>query len=180
LTSRTTCFVLVLGLGWNLGCKPKSPVTADALTMPGAGAPSQVLKDFQMQDILDGVKTMVVDSIQGRLVDKDQIAEVDRPVVSFFKEGVLSSVLHAPQGRVQMNTHEVWAWGGVTVVSSDSSTLTTERLRYDPKSQHLLTDDPVHLDKPDSITDGVGMDAEPDLSHVKIGHEKVQLKHAQS
>ena len=148
--------------------------------MSGAGAPSQVLKDFQMQDIQDGVKTMVVDSIQGRLVDKDQIAEVDQPVVTFFKQGKVSSVLHAPQGRIQMNTHEVLAWGGVNVVTPDSATLTTDRLRYDPKTQHLVTEDPVHLEKPDSITDGIGMDAEPDLSRVKIGHEKVHLKHASS
>jgi LPS export ABC transporter protein LptC len=140
--------------------------------------PSQILRDFQMQDIQDGVKSMVVDSIQGRLIDAQQVSEVDQPIVSFYKQGAISSVLRAPQGRIQMETHEVQAWGGVTVVTTDSATLTTNTLRYDPKRQHLVTDDPVTLVRPGSITDGIGLDATPDLSRVKIGHEKVRLRNS--
>jgi len=167
--------VLVAGLGLGTGCGRKK-AAADGMALPAAGAPSQILKDFQMQDIQNGIKTMVVDSVQGRLLDAQQVAEVDRPIVTFYKQGAISSVLHAPQGKVQMDTHEVLAWGGVTVVTPDSATLNTDRLRYDPNTQHLVTQDPVRLEKPDSITEGIGMDADPDLSHVKIGHEKVHLK----
>src|SRR5262249_46138430 len=97
---------------------------------------------------------------------------------TFYKQGSVSSVLRAPQGRIKMDTHEVLAWGGVTVVTPDSATLTTEHLRYDPKTQHLRTDDPVRLEKPDSVTEGTGLDADPDLTHVRIGHEKVHLKNS--
>ena len=156
------------------GCK-RTPTDRGILPVVDPNAPSQILRDFQMQDIQDGVKSMVVESIQGRLIDAQQIADVDQPVVSFYKQGTVSSVLRAPLGRVKMDTHEVLAWGGVTVVTRDSATLTTEKLRYDPKQQRLMTDDPIHLVKPDSITDGVGLDATPDLSRVRIGHEKVHL-----
>ncbi len=129
-----------------------------------------------MQEILDGAKNMTVESIEGRLSEKEQIADVDNPRVTFFSKGVASSVLTAPQGRVGIQSHEVQAWGGVTVVSTDSATLTTDRLRYDPQTQHLLSDDPVRLEKPDSITVGKGLDATPDLNRVKIGHQKVYVK----
>ena len=59
------------------------------------------------------------------------------------------------------------AWGGVTVVSSDSSTLTTERLRYDPKVRKIFSNDAVHLEKPDSITDGIGLETDPELQTVQ-------------
>ena len=62
------------------------------------------------------------------------------------------------------------------VVTPDSTTLTTEHMRYDPVRKKLLSDDPVLLEKPDSVTEGKGLEAEPDLSRVKIGHEKVHLK----
>jgi LPS export ABC transporter protein LptC len=160
--------------GHLIGCK-KSAVP-DMPVVTGNGTYSQVLKNFQMQDILNGVKNMVLESVEGRIKEQEHIADVDQPRVTFFKQGVASSVLTAPQGQVGMESHEVKAWGGVTVVTTDSSTLTTERLRYDPKTQHLLSDDPVRLEKPDSITVGVGLDALPDLSHVRIGHEKVFVK----
>jgi LPS export ABC transporter protein LptC len=77
---------------------------------------------------------------------------------------------------VKTDTHEVETWGGVTIVSTDSSTLTTERLRYDPKTQIIYSSVAVHLEKPDSVTDGVGLETDPGLKRVKIGHQKVRFK----
>jgi hypothetical protein len=66
------------------------------------------------------------------------------------------------------------------VVTADRSTLTTEHLRYDPQKRKLFSEDDVHLEKPDSITVGHGLESDVDLSHVKIGHEKVTLKKSQT
>ena len=46
-------------------------------------------------------------------------------LIYFFKQGKESSRLRAPSGRVQMDTHEVEAWGGVTVGNS----VTAHRVR---------------------------------------------------
>ena len=84
---------------------------------------------------------MTLKSIRRPHVRRQQnLADVDKPFVWFYKNGQVSSRLIAPLGRVQMETHEIEACGGiVTVVSSDSSTLTTERLRYDPKKQKIFS-----------------------------------------
>jgi LPS export ABC transporter protein LptC len=129
-----------------------------------------------MQDIFNGTKNMVVESPEGRISETARTADVDKPHITFYKEGAVSSVLTAPLGKVNMDTHEVVVWGGVTVVNQDSATLTTERLRYNPVNQHLVSDDPVTLIKKDSVTNGQGLDAEPDLSRVKIGRQKVRIK----
>ncbi len=141
-----------------------------------AKTPSQVLKNFEMNDVTNGIKTMRLVSIEGRIYETENVADVDQPLIYFYKQGKESSRLKAPMGRVKMDTHDVDAWGGVTVVSSDSSTLTTERLRYDPKAQKIYSDDPVHLEKTDSITDGIGLVTDPGLKTVKIGHQKVRFK----
>jgi LPS export ABC transporter protein LptC len=138
--------------------------------------PTQTLKDFEMNDVSNGAKTMTLQSIEGRIFDALHVADVDKPFLFFYKNGAVSSRLWAPAGRIQMETHDVEAWGGVTVVSADSSTLTTEKLRYDPRVRKIFSDKPVHLDKPDSITDGIGLETDPELQKVKIGHQIVHFK----
>jgi len=155
------------------GCEEAAPPSAHADTMQ---APTEILKDFVMNDIRNGVKNMTLNATEGRIYESQHIADVDKPLLFFYKEGKESSRLIAPQGRLQTETHDVECWGGVTVISADSSTLTTERLRYDPKLQKIFSNDPVHLDKPDSVTDGIGLETDPELKTVKIGRQKVRLK----
>ncbi len=165
--------IAAMGLGL-CGCQEPS---ADANgSVPTGKQPSQVLKHFEMNDVRNGDKTMMLISIEGRIYESQNVADVDQPFITFYKLGKESSRLKAPAGRVQMDTHAVEAWGGVTVVSADSSTLTTERLRYDPKTQKIVSTDTVHLEKPDSITDGIGIETDPDLKSVKIGRQKVRFK----
>jgi LPS export ABC transporter protein LptC len=156
------------------GCKKAG--TPENIKIEGEAGFSQVLRDFQMQDILNGSKNMVLESVEGRFLDKDRSVDVDKPRVTFFKEGAASSVLTAPKGRVGIDSHEVLAWGGVMVVTPDSTTLTTDRLRYNPQSQRLVSEDPVQLERPDSITKGIGLEADPGLNRVRIGRQKVYVK----
>jgi LPS export ABC transporter protein LptC len=165
------CVVVLTAIG---GCKKSD--TKSKLPLPKSDAITQVLQDFQMQDILNGSKNMVVQSIEGRISDRDRIADVDKPTVTFYKEGAVSSVLTAPQGRVGLDSHEVQVWGGVTVMTHDSATLTTDTLRYEPKKDRLITDDAVRLEKSDSITIGKGLQADPDLTRILIGQQKVYVK----
>jgi LPS export ABC transporter protein LptC len=162
--------VLVLG---GLGCERRP-----AATNPSAPAnpPSQVLKDFVMNDARSGAKTMTLQSVEARIYDDKKIGDVDQPLIYFYKHGQISSRLKAPIGQVHMETHEVVAWGGVTVVNSDSATLTTERLRYDPKRGKIYSEDPVRLEKPDSVTEGIGIETDPQLEVVKIRHQKARLR----
>jgi len=162
-----------IGLG---GCGEKTANATPDVASAELHKPTQVLKDFEMTDSKDSVRTMTLRSIEGRIYEAQNVADVDQPFVLFYTQGVVSSRIKAPVGRVQMDTHEVEMWGGVTVVSSDSSTLTTERLRYDPKKRKIFSKDAVHLEKTDSITDGIGLETDPELKSVKIGRQKVRFK----
>jgi LPS export ABC transporter protein LptC len=166
--------VIILGAGLALsGCQDAETPSAHAESLE---APTEILKDFVMNDVRNGVKNMTLKSVEGRIYETRHVADVDKPFLTFYKEGKESSRLVAPMGRLETQTHEVECWGGVTVISADSSTLTTERLRYDPKIRKIFSDDSVHLDKPDSITDGIGLETDPELKSVKIGKQKVTMK----
>jgi LPS export ABC transporter protein LptC len=167
---------VILGCAVGLSSCRQASQEANASTGPADLTPTQVLKDFEMNDVRNNVKSMTLQSPEARIFENRQVADLDQPILLFYKNGNLSSRLNAPFGRVQTETHEVEAWGGVTVVSSDSSTLTTDRLRYDPKVRKIFSKDPVHLDKPDSITDGIGLETDPELHSIKIGHQKVRFK----
>jgi len=156
-----------------MGCQPDLP--SSTVGPADAKAPSQILQNFEMQDIHSGVIAMKLKSIEGRMFDQSHIADVEKPLVTFYKQGKVSSVMNAPQGRVYMQTHAVDAWGGVTVVNADSTTLTTDKLSYDPQRQKIISKDAVRVEKPDSVTDGIGLEADPDLTHIKMGHEKVRM-----
>ena len=119
---------------------------------------------------------MRLQSIEGKIFEQRHMAELQSPTVTFYKLGAVSSVMTSPSGQVDMETHYIEAWGGVTVVTPDSSTLTTERLQYDPKIKKILSREAVHLEKPDSVTDGIGLEADPDLTVVKIGKQHVRFK----
>ncbi len=165
-------FGMLLGFWGLAGCeKPIAPAASSP-----ADPPAQVLKRFSMQDLQNGLKAMTVQSIEGRLFEETHRAELEAPIVSFYKQGVFSSILKAPKGEVDTVSHVIEAWGGVTVVTADSATLTTERLRYNPERRKIFTDGPVRLEKPDSITEGKGLESDPELKSIKIGHQKVRFK----
>jgi LPS export ABC transporter protein LptC len=153
------------------GCKP-----ADAPPAATGKTPTQILQNFEMQDIQLGQKSMTLRAREGRVFDADQMAELDHPEVTFFKTGEPSSHMSSPAGRIHMQTHVIDAWGGVKVVTPDSSTLTTERLQYDPKVRKIFSKSHVKLEKPDSVTEGESLEADPDLKRVKISRQTVRFK----
>ncbi len=166
--------MLLAALGVWIGCESSPPSPNSPIG--GPNEPSQILKDFTLHDMKGGVKQMTMVGTEGRLKDPEHVVEVENPYITFYSSGTISSVMQAPHGRMEMDSHKVETWGGVTVVTQDSATLTTDRLRYDPQRQKLLSDDPVHLVKPGSVTDGHGLEATPDLKVVKIGSQKARLQ----
>ena len=145
-------------------------------TGSGEPMPSQVLQGFEIQDIKNGMKSMSLRADEGKFYDDEQSADLDKPVVTFFKNGKASSVMTAPLGRVNTETKAIEGWGGVKVVTTDGVTLTTERLVYDPSVQQIISTTTVRLEKPDSVTVGQGLRSDPEMKRVKISKQKVQMK----
>lgn len=134
------------------------------------------MEGFDLVDMQHGQRNMTIHATEARLYDEQHLAELTNPDVRFYKEEKPSSRLLAPQGRVDIATHHMEAWGGVTVATVNDETLTSERLEYDPRRNLIYTDLPVHLERPDSVTDGIGLESDPGLQQITIGKQKVRLK----
>ena len=134
------------------------------------------MQGFALTDMKNGIRNMTLHALEARLFEDIHKAELEKPDTTFFKLGKPSSRLTAPQGRVDTETHHVEAWGGVTVTTVDSETLTTERLQYDPDHNKIYTELPVRLERPDSVTQGIGLESDPELQHVSIGKQTVTFR----
>ena len=161
---------LILQEGCQSGASP-----ADDGPAPTVKA-SQVMQGFDLVDSQNGQRNMTLHAMEARLFDDKHMAELEKPDAVFLKQGKPSSRLIAPKGRVDMESHHMEAWGGVTVTTVDSETLTTERLQYDPARNKIYTELPVRLERPDSVTNGIGLESDPELRDVVIGKEKVKFK----
>jgi LPS export ABC transporter protein LptC len=162
--------VLLLGC---LGCQQKSSPAAHT---PPASKASQMMEGFDLTDTQNGIRSMTLHAVEAQLFEDAHMAELDKPDATFFKLGKPSSRLVAPKGRVDTESHHVETWGGVTVTTVDSETLTTDRLQYDPAHNKIYTDLPVRLERSDSITNGIGLESDPELQQITIGKQTVIFK----
>ena len=83
-------------------------------------------------------------------------------------DGKESSVLTALEGIVYDNTKNLTASGNVVVVSSDTTTLWTEKLDWDNKRQLIHTADFVRIHSPTERLQGNGFESDQHLKHYRI------------
>jgi LPS export ABC transporter protein LptC len=89
--------------------------------------------------------------------------------VQFYDEkGNVSSVLTAQSGKVDENTKNLEAVGNVVVVSSDSTTLRTEKLSWDNKRQVVHTTEFIHINSPKERLQGYGFESDQHLQRYRI------------
>jgi LPS export ABC transporter protein LptC len=89
--------------------------------------------------------------------------------VQFYDEqGNVSSILTAQSGKVDENTNNLEAAGNVVVVSSDSTTLRTEKLYWDNKRQVVHTTEFVRINAPKERLQGYGFESDQHLRRYRI------------
>lgn len=94
---------------------------------------------------------------------------LDGMKVHFYGEdGKESSVLTAQSGKVDENTKNLEAMGNVVVVSSDSTTLRTEKLYWDNKRQVVHTTEFVRINSPKERLQGYGFESDQHLQRYRI------------
>ncbi len=158
-----SALTLALALG-AAGCRRKAAA---------AGAePVQTLHDLTMTQSDRGRPAWRLFSTTARLTEQDHQASLDEPRMSFYQDGKITTKLSAVSGLVQTQTQDVTLSTDVIVRSlSDGSTLTTSRLDYSSQRQKFHTDEPVVVRRPGSVVHGIGMEANRDLSEIRIFHQ---------
>ncbi|MBV9079774.1 MAG: LPS export ABC transporter periplasmic protein LptC [Elusimicrobia bacterium] len=78
-------------------------------------------------------------------------------------------------GGIVLAPGDMYMDGGVVVVSTEGSRVSTDWVKYTAKDQLIRSTAPVEVIRPDSITKGRGLEANSDLSHLKIFNQTLVI-----
>ena len=112
-----------------------------------------------------GVPRAVVRAGRFRHYRSSRVDSLDQGVeIEFFDPGgERVSVLRSGLGAVAEGSRNMAALGGVVVLASDSTTLTTESLRWENQADRIFGDGWVKIKKRDGEETGVGFESTTDL-----------------
>ncbi|MBI3013424.1 MAG: LPS export ABC transporter periplasmic protein LptC [Elusimicrobia bacterium] len=181
--ARFSLFLIAISCFFS-ACSPKVP------SGPLTEKPDQWIEKFTITETASGVPVWILNSENAQIFNKKRKAILDQIAIQFMnsstaqKNQSLTEVkknltqaarLTAPNGEVNLDTHDLTAWGGVTVRSEDGTTLFTEQLLYSTPQQKIKTESPIKIVRRDSILIGEGLEASPDLSTIKIFRHQAAL-----
>lgn len=76
---------------------------------------------------------------------------------------------------IHLTPGDMYLDGGVVVVSTEGTRLTTNWVQYYVADSVIRSSAPVEVQRPDSITRGKGLEATADLSHLKIFNQTLVI-----
>ncbi len=151
---------MLLGLG---GCPEEKIPEKKTGTVP-----SITIERFQLTETKQGRRLWVLDAVTANVFSN--LIQVDTVTIHFYNEQPTAySVLNARQGTLNTTTRNIIVRDHVTMVTDDSSRLSTDSLFWWNDSQRIITDSYVRIIKPDStLIEGNGLKTTPDLKKIEI------------
>lgn len=118
-------------------------------------------------------------SLRSRLAqlrEEQNVATLEAPAMEFYRDGRAVSRVTALTGEIATDTHDVKLSSSVVLNSfDDHSVLTTDSLSYSSKDRLFRTQSDVVVRRPEGVVHGRGMEATPDLSVIRIFHQRSVL-----
>ncbi len=156
-----------------------------ALLLAGACSPrreppreerSEAVEGLTLSQSQDGKPAWTLRSRLAILREEDHAADLDAPVMEFYRDGKAVSRVTARKGAVDTATRDVKLSSSVELDSfDDRSRLTTDELLYTAKTGRFHTDAPVVVTRPGGVMRGQGLDASPDLTEIRVYHQRSVL-----
>ncbi len=153
------------------------PLLLIVLTMCKSGSEDKAYAGIEGQEVLDSA--VIQQTKDGRklwrlkaarIEVEDSLTKVYGFEIQFFGNGdSVISVLSADSGFVFSPSNDMVAMGDVSVVNRDGSRLKTDQLKWDSAKEKIYTDREVVItDTTGKVLKGRGLEANPDLTHIKI------------
>lgn len=164
---RFSAWLLLLSAGW-LGCAGRPQPEFSLPQADGQEEPSIRFEGFHMTSTRGGIAEWDFTGRLAKIYEKVNLARIQDMRIQYWRGGKIASVLTARQGLVKTDVQDVRAEGNVCMVSEEGAILRTERLDWNQKRNKLFTLSPVTVVKGGNILNGVGLEADADLRHLKI------------
>ncbi len=117
---------------------------------------------------------------------------IRHPEIELFEKGKKSTTLMADEGlmlagetrsslilstfSVTLEPGDMFLSGHVVMVSTEGNRLMTDWAHYRKGADLIVSRAPVKIVRPDSTTEGIGLEATPDLSKVQIFNQTLVIK----
>jgi LPS export ABC transporter protein LptC len=149
-------------------CGPRSaPPRADR---------KQSIEGLTLSQSTDGRPAWTLKSPRALLREDDKMADLESPAMEFYQDGKPVSHVTSLVGEVQTDTHDVKLSSSVVLDTyEDRSRLTTDLLFYSSKRGLFHTESAVVIHRPEGVIYGEGLEAKPDLSEIRIFHQRSLL-----
>jgi len=138
-------------------------------TVQPEGMPDQILENSVIIFTVNGIKSTVV---KAKYIEKylaQDLTKAAELYVDFFdSEGKHTSVLVADSGDIQERKQLMEVRGQVVVTTDKGVKLETKRLRWDPNTAKIITDDFVKITRGQDVVTGYGMESDQELKRIKI------------
>jgi LPS export ABC transporter protein LptC len=166
-------FSFLFGCLLFIGCDEGPKVMPSTANVPisGADKPGQVSYNTSMNFSASGILRAILHAGRVETFETKHYTWLDSSVrVDFYnKEGLHSSVLTSQTAKVNTTNNNMTAYGHVHIVSDSGTTVDTDSLEWDNKSQTIHSDAPVHIvEKDGRVTDGIGFESDQNLEHYHI------------
>ncbi|MCP4481287.1 MAG: LPS export ABC transporter periplasmic protein LptC [bacterium] len=136
------------------------------------------VRTFRLKGIKQGKESWELEGHTAIIAtDKSNEILIDKPFMRFFyDDGTVKATVQAQKAKVNSRTKNMQASENVIIIShQDESTLYTDEIFYNNKSEKFYSQARIRIERDDSITTGIGFDSPIDLSEINI-HKDVEIK----
>ncbi len=157
------------------GCTPEPPTVRLAPITGSDEDPTILFEGFKMVSSKGTQQRWIFRARAAQIYEKINLAKAQDIEMIYLKAGKVQSTLTAKKGLLNTKTNHMQAVDQVKMVSSDGVVLTTEKLDWDQSKDRIYTDQPVRVERQDSVLTGIGLEADSELKHLEI-LAKVHIK----
>lgn len=136
----------------------------------------QVMEGLILSQSEKGEPAWTLKSRRAILREDSKIATMTEPVMEFYKNGKVVSRVTALAGEVETESRDVRLSSSVALDSfEDKSHLATSELLYNSARGRFTTTADIVVRRPEGVLRGKGLEANPDLSEVRIFNQSSTL-----
>lgn len=154
---------LVIGLG---ACERAQTARPTSSTVE---LPDQEVSDFVLTETDEGAIQWKMFARSAAIYNARNVVIASGIRVDFFDEkGERSSELTAHEGEIHQLTRDMVARGNVVMQTSEGTRMSTQQLRFLNRTQKIVSDQFVRVERDGDVLTGYGFESDPNLNHFEF------------
>jgi LPS export ABC transporter protein LptC len=140
--------------------------------MPGATSgelPDQEVSDFMVTETDAGKPEWTLHARSAAMFNARNVLSARGVRIDFFDEkGERSSTLTAREGEMHQIRRDMEARGNVVLQTTEGTRMSTESLRFLNRTQKIVSDEFVRVERQGDVLTGYGFESDPELKHFEF------------